>query len=267
MHDKILTGVYGRAQEAIDEETRRRRTLLQTSLRTYRTLGAIVLDEAISDEDIRHSFFVRVDRETVVQQLEEIDAWLNGKHSHVFHQVVQRFAYLRQYAPALLQHLHFEREVGGASLSGVAVTGAIDLLRDLNRENKRKLPEDAPLEFIPKKLRALVEKDGEVNKHAWECVLLTAIRDEIRAGNVYVEQSKRFGRFDDFFIADARWAFSAETFFQRAGLPAKAEDVPAYLTGRLNQAYDRFLSPVAGEHLCQRQRERLAVCLPIQVRS
>jgi hypothetical protein len=60
MHDKILTGVYSRAQEAIDEETRRRRTLLQTSLRTYRTLGAIVLDESISDVEIRHSFFSQI---------------------------------------------------------------------------------------------------------------------------------------------------------------------------------------------------------------
>ena len=29
--------------------------------------------------------------------------------------------------------------------------------------------------------------------------------------------------------------------FKRAGLPVKAEEVPDYLTGRLNQAYDDFL--------------------------
>jgi hypothetical protein len=54
--------------------------------------------------------------------------------------------------------------VGVGSLSGVAVTDAIDLLRDLNREYKRILPEDASLAFVPKQLRALVQKDGEVNK-------------------------------------------------------------------------------------------------------
>jgi hypothetical protein len=32
-------------------------------------------------------------------------------------------------------------------------------------------------------------------KPAWECVLLTAIRDEIKAGNLSVMQNKRFGRF------------------------------------------------------------------------
>jgi hypothetical protein len=32
-------------------------------------------------------------------------------------------------------------------------------------------------------------------KPVWECVLLTAIHDEIKAGNLSVMQNKRFGRF------------------------------------------------------------------------
>lgn len=83
------------------------------------------------------------------------------------------------------------------------VIEAIELLQEMNRENRRKLPEDAPLDFIPKQLRTLKEKDGVVDKHAWECVLLTAIRDEIRAGNVF-EESKRFSRFNDFSIANTQ---------------------------------------------------------------
>ncbi len=111
----------------------------------------------------------------------------------------------------------------------------------MNQSGKRKLPEDAPLGFIPKTLRPLVEKDGVVDKQAWECALLTAIRDEIKAGNISIGQSKRFGRFDDFFIGDNRWKSQREGFFNRAGLPIQAEQVPDYLTQRLNQAFDRFL--------------------------
>jgi hypothetical protein len=62
-----------------------------------------------------------------------------------------------------------------------------------------------------------------------------------RAGNVYVRHSKRFGRFDDFFIAEHKWETQREDFFKRAGLPLKAKDVPGYLTKRLSQAYDQFL--------------------------
>lgn len=72
--------------------------------------------------------------------------------------------------------------------------------------------------------------------------LLTAIQDEIRVGNIFVEESKRFGRFNGFFVANTHWATLREGFFRRAGLPVHAEEVPAYFTARLDQAYDRFLT-------------------------
>ncbi|MDV7390648.1 hypothetical protein RZS08_04805, partial [Arthrospira platensis SPKY1] len=102
-----------------------------------------------------------------------------------FNLVVQRYSYLRQFAPTLLEHLDLKLEEGTQS----NIVQAILLLREMNQENKRKLPEDAPLDFIPKSLRSLVEKDGEVSKSAWECALLTAVRDEIRAGNLYAARS------------------------------------------------------------------------------
>jgi TnpA family transposase len=81
-----------------------------------------------------------------------------------------------------------------------------------------------------------------ISKRDWECALLTAIRDEIRTGNVAAQSSKRFSRFDNFFITVGQWRAQRDAFFQRAGLPIKPEDVPAYLTARLNNAFDTFLS-------------------------
>jgi hypothetical protein len=238
MHDKLMTGVYNRAQQAIDAELRKRRQLIRSTLATFKMMGNTILDGSVDDSELRQTLFTQVDPEKLARQIEAVDRLLTGKHSHVLNLVMQRFSYLRQFSPALLQSLTFRVEEGARA----SVVEAIDLLQEMNRENRRKLPEDAPLDFIPKPLRALVEKDGAVDKHAWECVLLTAIRDEIRAGNVFVEESKRFGRFADFFIDDTRWAARREDFFKRAGLPVNAEEVPAYFTDRINQAYDRFLT-------------------------
>jgi TnpA family transposase len=238
MHDKLMVRVYNHAQDDIDEEARRQRQLIRSALTTFTTLGAAILDDAIDDSELRLALFNRVNRERLAMQVAAAETWLTGKHSHVLNLVVQRFAYLRQFSPALLQHLQFRLEEGAQS----SVVEAVEFLRQINQENKRKLPDDAPLDFVPKALRPLVEKNGVVDKRAWECVLLTAIRDEIKAGNIYVQESKRFGRFDDFFIPADQWAARREHFFQRAGLPVHAAEVPAYLTARLNRAYDRFLT-------------------------
>lgn len=236
-HHKLMTRIYNHAQDDVDAQTRKQRRMIRNSLTTLHILGQTILDTAIADESLRQTLFNKVDKEKLTAQVVDVETWLTGKYSHVFNLVVERFPYIRQFAPTLLDQLDFRLEDGTQS----TIVEAVKLLQQMNEDNKRKLPDDAPLGFIPQKLRPLVEKNGEVSKRAWECALLTAVRDEIKAGNIFVQRSKRFGRFDDFFIADAKWENQRENFFTRAGLPEKAEDVPEYLTKRLNQAYDNFL--------------------------
>jgi TnpA family transposase len=97
------------------------------------------------------------------------------------------------------------------------------------------------MEFLPEVLRPFVADNGAVNKQAWECALLLGLRDEIKSGNIAVNGSKRFGHFDDFFISDQAWQARREAFFRRAGLPLRPEEVGAFLTERLDHAYDAFL--------------------------
>lgn len=94
-HDKIITGVYKRAQTEMDEEAKCRRRMIRTSLLTFRSLGKLVLDDSISDSKLRQAFFRHVDKETLANQVASIDDWLDSKYSHVFRLVMQRFSYLR----------------------------------------------------------------------------------------------------------------------------------------------------------------------------
>jgi hypothetical protein len=88
-------------------------------------------------------------------------------YTHVFNLVKQRFSYIRQFSPALIKHLQLISEGNGNS----TLLNAVDILRKMNDENKRKLSNDVPLDFIPKKIRPLVEVNGMVNKAAWKCAL------------------------------------------------------------------------------------------------
>jgi len=237
MHHKLMLRVHNRAKEEMDGHTRRQRRMIRHSLTTLHTLAQVLLDDAIRDAELRRVLFRKVDREHLTSQMADVETWLTGKYSHVFNLVVQRFSYLRRFAPTFLQHLEFRLEDGVQS----SITEGVRLLQEMNAENKRKLPEDAPLDFIPKKLQPLVQRNGEINKRAWECALLSAVRDEIKAGNIYVGQSNRFGRFDNFFIADESWEAQRESFFKRAGLPVNADHVAEFLSARLNQTFDGFL--------------------------
>lgn len=238
MNFKLITKVYNHAQNEIDEEMRSQRRRIGTSLTMLKTISQLILDDMVPDGELWKKVFQKIPREILITQIDESESWLTGKYSHVFNLVIKRFNYLRQFSPAFFNHIHFQTEGNESS----DLLKAIDILRNLNSNNKRKLPEDTPMGFVPVKLITLVAPYGNIDKQAWECALLTRVRDEIKAGNLSVKGSKRFCQFDDFFINDNEWIKIRSDFFKRANLPEQPSDVSAYLRTRLNSAYDTFLA-------------------------
>jgi len=237
MNAKLITKIYTQAEHKIDEEMQKKRKNIKTSLGMLKTIGEILLDDHILDNKLRLVIFTEIDKEKLKAQISESESWLTGKFSHVFYSVINRFSYLRLFTPAVLDHLQFEKESEQAG----SLIEALNMLRDMNHNNKRKLSEEAPIDFIPAKLQRIIAPQGDVNKHAWECALFTCLRDDIRAGNISVKGSKRYGHFSDFFILDTEWKTLRKEFFKRAKLPEKPEDVATYFKERLNRAFDNFL--------------------------
>ena len=238
MYNKLMLKVYNRADMQLDDAARKQRRHLKKGQIMLNTITEVILDNTIKDVKLRKTIFDKISRESLEQHHMDSQIWLTGKLSHTFHLVVERFSYLRQFSPALISHLKFEAKSGRA----IHLLKAVDLLQELNSQQKRKLPNNAPLDFIPKKLKSLIKSRGVVNKSAWECALLTGIRDEIKVGNLTVIDSKRFGNFDNFFMPYAQWETERTAFFTRAGLPENPKEAGLYLTARLNKAFDGFLS-------------------------
>ena len=70
--------------------------------------------------------------------------------------------------------------------------------------------------------------------------MLTALRDEVRRGNVAVGGSKRFGHLSDLFMPEDEWDAERAAFFERAGLPRTGAEAARLLEERLQTAYDQF---------------------------
>lgn len=245
MYDKLITGVHTQAEFDLNEQLHQQRKTLRSSLATFKSIGAIILDDAIADAELRTRLFDEIPRDELVAQVEALAEWVTGKKSDAFHGVISRFSYLRRFTPAFLRALDFRTETDGDP----PCLDAVALLKTLNAANKRSLPVEAPTDFVPKALQRFIrDKDGRLQKSAWECALLTQLKDDLRAGNLSVAHSKRFGRFDDFFIPDAQWTPLQDSFFQRAGLPRDPTEISSYLRHRLNEAYDRFLASASGNH-------------------
>jgi hypothetical protein len=84
MYDKILTSVQTRSQHDLDEQMVKERHVVKASMTALRSVGSILLDDAIADKDLRESVFAELPKEQLTQVLAQIEQWVSGGKSDVF---------------------------------------------------------------------------------------------------------------------------------------------------------------------------------------
>src|SRR3546814_2934530 len=105
---------------------------------------------------------------------------------------------------------------------------SIEILRTLHKSGKRDLPSDAPMPFRKEWRKIVVGDDGKINRRLWEIATIAHLRNMLRSGDVWVERSAGYRRFDSYLLSVPK----AKPIVSALGLP-----------------------PTAGEWLEQRGRE------------
>jgi len=106
----------------------------------------------------------------------------------------------------------------------------ITALNEMNQEGRKSVPDQAPVDFVPRKWQGAVIKDGEVNKHAWEFSLLHEARSALCAGDLIVPGSQRYAAWDSDLYQAKEWAQRRTAWYEESGLP---EDGNIYLQEQL----------------------------------
>jgi hypothetical protein len=65
------------------------------------------LDDDIDDVALRPKLFAAVPRDKLQEQVAGLHDWMSGKRSDVFHGIVRRFSYFRQFSPTMRSALEF----------------------------------------------------------------------------------------------------------------------------------------------------------------
>ena len=134
-----------------------------------------------------------------------------------------KYATLRRFAPAFLDAFTFKAATGGKTL-----IKAVDLLRDLNRRNRRQVPDDAPMPFRGRRWKQLVREGGTINRRLYETAVLATLRDGLRSGDVWVDGTRNYRQFDAYLLPKQEAAAAT------ADLPVDT-DVSRYLHGRAEE--------------------------------
>lgn len=130
------------------------------------------------------------------------------------------YGYLRQFTPQVLEAVAFACGTAAAEL-----LDAVAILRELNATGARKVPADAPTEFVPARWRGYLDAaaesgDTSAYRHYWELCVLPALRDGLRSGDVWVPDSRRYADPAAYLLTREKWGDQRSEFCRLVGKPA-----------------------------------------------
>jgi len=219
LFDGCLAETTARAGRELDEFRKAAAQTTHDKLRLFRDLGRLVLDATVSDAALRTTIYRRISPERLHTAVKECEELIRPLDDSAFAFLERRYSYLRQFAPTFLEAFAFR-----SPLAHDPLLEAIELLRHLNADHRRTVPEEAPLDVVPLKWRPhVLDPEGQIDRHAYEWCVLWELRGALRAGNLWVAHSRRYANPETYLIPRERWPSLRPEVCRQLQLPTEGE--------------------------------------------
>lgn len=258
MFDRLIGGMFTRARRGRE---RRYQDSIQSVGQLMRLFGATIsaLDEAVQHGgDPLQLIDEMVGWHRLVAAKSQVDALAELAGEDVLVSATERYATLRRFSPAFLETFQFK-----ASGSRSPLVKALDIIRDANQRKLRELPDGVPLPFVNRKWKHLITQGGRVDRRLYETAIAATLRDGLRAGDVWVEGTRNYQRFDSYLLNRREAA-------KVAGQLPFETDAQVYLSDRarnLDWRLRRFAKQLKAGKIegvsLERERLKLAAMPPI----
>jgi len=195
MFDRLIGGMFTRARRGRE---RRYQDSIQSVGQLMRLFGATItaLDEAVQNGgDPLELIDEAVGWHRLVAAKAQVDALADLAGEDALVTATERYATLRRFRPAFLDAFTFK-----ASGTGTALIKAIDVIRDANTRKSRDLPDGVPLPFPNRQWKRLITESGRIDRRRYEIAIMATLRDRLRAGDVWIEGTRNYQRFDAYLL-------------------------------------------------------------------
>jgi TnpA family transposase len=182
------------------------------AVQTLTKIAQMVMDEAIEPEYLRLTIFKDLPKQQLQEALNII--LKNNKVIHQTHLFFllnwhQRF---RSFVPNFLKTLNFEMAFLKDNFST-----ALALIAHLQNGTIKKIPQNAPTNFITQSWEKLIISNINTETKVYELCVLSVLRDRLLSGDVFVRLSRKFADFNSFLIPKERWQREAKSICHQIG--------------------------------------------------
>jgi Domain of unknown function (DUF4158) len=195
LHDRIVGKMFNAAKHKHQEQFQTSGKAINDKVRLYGRVGQALIEAKRLGADPFAAIESVLPWEAFASSVNEAQKLAQPEDFDFLHRIGESYATLRRYAPEFLEVLTFR-----AAPAAEGVLEAIGMLRGMNAENARKIPADAPIDFIKKRWEKLVFTEGGVDRRYYELCAMSDLKNALRSGDVWVEGSRQHKDFDEYLV-------------------------------------------------------------------
>ena len=236
LHDRILVKLFSTARNKHQQKFQSQGKAINDKVRLYTKIGRALLAAKQAGTDPFAAIEVVISWDDFERSVSEADQLAQPESFDHLHLVSEQFSTLRRYTPELLDALKLR-----AATAAQGVLDAVEVLRAMNANNARKVPDDAPTAFIKPRWKSLVFTAAGIDRRFYEICALAELKNALRSGDVWVQGSRQFKDFDEYLLPIEKF----DSLKQCNALPLSVNpDCDQYLNAQL-ELLDQQLARVS----------------------
>jgi len=195
LHDRILVKLFSTAKNKHQQQFQKQGKVINDKVRLYSKIGLALVKAKQSGSDPYAAIEAVIPWDDFTQSVTEAEQLAQPESFDHLHLVGEQFNMLRRYTPEFLGVLKLR-----AAPAAKSVLDAIEVLRGMNVDSTRKVPENAPIDFIKARWKPLVLTDDGIDRRYYEICVLSELKNALRSGDIWVEGSRQFKDFDEYLL-------------------------------------------------------------------
>ncbi len=200
MYNQCLWDLYTDAKKDLEKHEKAVFKSMSENLELFKKLARVVVDQEIDGNDLRPLIYNKVASPAVIRSaIEESEKMMLPDEGHLMF-FGRRYSYIRRFAPHFLRAFTFN-----SNLSKDPLYSAITTLRELDEKSSNSIGKKWPLRFINKTWRPFVIVEGKINRRFYELAVLWELRHGLRAGNIWLRNSRKYANISSYLIPDKQW--------------------------------------------------------------
>jgi TnpA family transposase len=235
LHDRFMGTLFSKAKRHHAEHFQQSGKSINEKVRLYFRIGRALLDAKESGEDPFAAIEAIIPWDKFSESLAEAETLAQPEEFDYLSLVGDGYNQLRRYTPTLLSSLSMK-----AAPPVRELLAAIEMLKDMNDRQARKVPDDAPTSFVRKRWKNLLQTPDGIDRRFYELCVFSELKNSLRSGDIWVQGSRQFKDFDEYLLPSPR--FMEQLAKNKLGL-AVDTNCEQFLKARLAEL-DRQLAAV-----------------------